>query len=291
MGSVGRIAMVGMAFSVVAACAVLEPSPERMARVLALVWQDQIKAGGEAYDRRDFGNAIDRFNKALAFAEQRKRYTGPPEADLMIAISLKNLGAAHSEQCKYADAEPYYKRALAIRESVLDSDHPNVADILNDLATDYRWQGRQDEALPLYERAIRIYEKAGQEPKLVMALNNLGHVYEAQGRFLDAESVFRNALNTIEKAIGPNPKRDHPSLPGLISTLRGYASSVRKAGRISEADELENRVVYLGRQMNEYTASLRKSGRAVEAEMVEAQVQRIMGGALGATAPCSPANR
>ena len=74
--------------------------------------------------------------------------------------SLNNLAALYADQGRYADAEPLYKRALAIREKALGPDHPDVATSLNNLAELYRDQGRYADAEPLYKRALAIYEKA-----------------------------------------------------------------------------------------------------------------------------------
>ena len=41
--------------------------------------------------------------------------------------SLNNLAALYQAQGRYAEAEPLYKRALAIDEKALGPDHPDVA--------------------------------------------------------------------------------------------------------------------------------------------------------------------
>ena len=51
-------------------------------------------------------------------------------------------------QGKYAEAEPLFKRALAIREKALGKDHPDVATSLNNLALLYDSQGKYAEAEP-----------------------------------------------------------------------------------------------------------------------------------------------
>jgi tetratricopeptide (TPR) repeat protein len=58
------------------------------------------------------------------------------------------------DQGRYGDAEPLYKRSLAIREKALGRDHPDVASSLNNLAALYRNQGRYADALPLVQRVI-----------------------------------------------------------------------------------------------------------------------------------------
>ena len=51
-----------------------------------------------------------------------------------VATSLNNLAVLYSAQGKYAEAEPLYKRSLAIHEKALGPDHPDVAISLNNLA-------------------------------------------------------------------------------------------------------------------------------------------------------------
>ncbi len=74
-----------------------------------------------------------------------------------VAQSLNNLAALHENQGRYAEAEPLYKRALAIQEETLGPDHPHVAILLSNLAVLYRNQGRYAEAIKAIRRASTIY--------------------------------------------------------------------------------------------------------------------------------------
>ena len=65
---------------------------------------------------------------------------------------------------RYAEAEPLYRRSLAIREKQLGPDHPDVATSLNNLADLYRSMGRYAEAEPLYRRSLAIREKRSSGP-------------------------------------------------------------------------------------------------------------------------------
>jgi Tetratricopeptide repeat len=55
-----------------------------------------------------------------------------------VATSLDNLAGLYDIQGRYAEAEPLYLRALAIREAVLGMQHPTVATSLNNLAGLYK---------------------------------------------------------------------------------------------------------------------------------------------------------
>ncbi len=74
--------------------------------------------------------------------------------------SLNNLAELYRAQGRYAEAEPLYRRALAIVEKALGPEHPHVAANLNNLAGLYQAQGHYAEAEPLYQRSLAIYEKA-----------------------------------------------------------------------------------------------------------------------------------
>ena len=55
-------------------------------------------------------------------------------SDVILAATLNNQAELYKEQGRYADAEPLYKRLMAINEKALGPDHPSVALALNDLA-------------------------------------------------------------------------------------------------------------------------------------------------------------
>ena len=73
-----------------------------------------------------------------------------------MATSLNNLAELYRDQGQYAQAEPLYKRSLAIREKALGPDHPDVATSLNNLAVLYNAQGQYAQAEPLYKRSLAI---------------------------------------------------------------------------------------------------------------------------------------
>jgi tetratricopeptide (TPR) repeat protein len=76
-----------------------------------------------------------------------------------VAASLNNLALLYCDQGRYAEAEPLYGQALAIRQQQLGADHPDVAASLNNLAALYRDQGRYADAEPLYLQAVAICDQ------------------------------------------------------------------------------------------------------------------------------------
>ena len=93
--------------------------------------------------------------------------------------------ALRRTQARYAEAEPLYKRSLAIHENVLGPNHPEVAMSLNNLALLYTHQGRYADAEPLYKRSLSINEEllGADHPNVGMVLNNLAWLCIYQRRY------------------------------------------------------------------------------------------------------------
>ena len=77
--------------------------------------------------------------------------------------SLTNLALVYRAQRRYAEAEPLYKRSLAIIEKALGPEHRYVAWSLENYAVLLRATGRSDEAERMEARAKAIHAKRAKE--------------------------------------------------------------------------------------------------------------------------------
>lgn len=109
-------------------------------------WEIANQAGLDALRAGRHAEAEKQFDLAVKEAE------GFGAADPRLATCLNNLASLYDTQGKYAQAEPLYTRALAIREKALGADHVDVAVTLNNLADLYRLQGKFAAAEPLFKR-------------------------------------------------------------------------------------------------------------------------------------------
>ena len=140
-------------------------------------------------------------------------------------------------QGRYAEAEPLYKRALAIREKALGPDHPDVATSLNNLAVLYRDPGplRRGRAA-LQARPGDPREGARTRPprRRPPASTTWRCCTESQGRYAEAEPLYKRALAIREKALGPTT----PTSPTASTT---WPALYRAQGRYAEAEPLYKR--------------------------------------------------
>ena len=108
--------------------------------------RSQREHGGQEGGREEARGQADAFRTRLA---QRRRQS----------LSLNNLAELYRAQGRYTDAEPLYKRSLAIWEMALGPEHPDVATSLENYAALLRQTKRADEAERMEARAKAIRAK------------------------------------------------------------------------------------------------------------------------------------
>ena len=95
-------------------------------------------------------------NPLVPHAEIVARHGDKHEIAEPTATLMNQLGQYHRARAQYRSAETLMRRSLAIVESSLGPDHPNVAIRLNNLAGLLRATNRLSEAEPLYRRGLVI---------------------------------------------------------------------------------------------------------------------------------------
>ena len=121
------------------------------------------------------------------------------------AVHLFNKAAsflvAHG---RYSQAEPLLLRVLAIRQHILEANHPDIASALNDLGALYLNQRKFKDAEPLLQRALAIRQRVpGEEyPDVAETFYNLANLYRARGEYAEAEPFYLQARHIREATSG-----------------------------------------------------------------------------------------
>ncbi|EDX78103.1 Tetratricopeptide repeat family [Coleofasciculus chthonoplastes PCC 7420] len=94
-------------------------------------------------------------------------------------------------------------------------------------------QGKYNEAIPLAERMLRLYQSVYGEDHLdiTYSLNYLGILYRNQGRYTEAEPLYRQALEMKKRLLG----EEHPH---VATSLNNLAYLYESQGRYTEAEPL-----------------------------------------------------
>jgi tetratricopeptide (TPR) repeat protein len=182
-----------------------------------------------------FAEAVDLLNrvghylfKRGAYVEAQLRYEqalellAGEEEQLLTAQVLSKLGVLHIILSNYPQAESYLRRALNIRESMLEPTHPELAQNLNDLAGVYHNQKRLAEAEPLYQQALAIQEQSleADDPVMIHTLNNLALLKYSQKEYAASEELNRRALAARESRLGAEHVDTGQSLLNLAYVYR-----------------------------------------------------------------------
>lgn len=123
-------------------------------------------------------------------------------------FTLSHKNAPLATQGKYAEAEPLYKRSHAIREKALGSEHPDVAESLNNQARLlYRQVWNSAVVLMFPRSAFR-----GRVHILSLLVENLQNAFIAQGKYDEAEPLYERTQRIFEKFLG----EDHPNVAKLL---------------------------------------------------------------------------
>lgn len=230
--------------------------------------------------------------RLLPHALLRLHQTDAAEESITLASLAHKVGQYLRERGQYAEAEPFFHRAVHIREQVLGAEHPDVATSLNYLGGLYWEQGRFAEAEPLYHRALHIREQAlaSDHPDVATSLNNLAILYGEQGKYPEAEALYQRALSIREQVLGP----DHPS---VAFPLCNVATLYQEQGKYEQAEPLYERALrileqalgsdhpYVAQPLNGLAGCYTVCGKGEQAESFYQRAIRIQEQTLGPDHP------
>lgn len=155
---------------------------------------------------------------------------------------LNNLGILYGLRREYEPARSLLHRALAIKQSMLGTEHLDVGIAWFNLGNGLLGDNRLDEAREAFERARSIFMATvgHTHPHVAFVETGLGHMRRSEGRLAQAAVHFRRALEISERALGPEDLRVAKSLEylGVVEAMDGQlekaAGHLRRALKIYE---------------------------------------------------------
>src|SRR5262249_30660745 len=106
----------------------------------------------------------------------------------------------------YPAAREYYTRALAIREATVGPDHPDTAQLLNNLANVYHATGDTPRSLEMHFRALNIWDSRGgpYARGTLVSVGNIARTYASDGDVVNAIAFQRRADAILEAQLALN---------------------------------------------------------------------------------------
>lgn len=164
---------------------------------------------------RRYAEAGDLLKEALAIFERTEELAN-------IAVTLYSLGMIHSEQGNPSAAEAVLRRALALTESTVGPEVPQMASFLTALAK-ARWaQGDSNEAEKLNLRALEIAER-----KLGTGHLTVAAILSDRAGILGSLNRKREAGKLRARAKAIAEAHAHDNATGLTVDVRTLAPQAR----------------------------------------------------------------
>ncbi len=144
---------------------------------------------------------VDRiYSDAVKAAEIRN------QEDEKFAALLSDYAQFLQKYARYPKAIIVYLRQIALSEQLYGKDHPSTATSYNGIGLVYFEQGKINNALEFFQKALNIREKVlGSEHKdTATSYNNIGWIYDEQRDYDKALEFYYKALDIREKVLGSN---------------------------------------------------------------------------------------
>jgi serine/threonine protein kinase/tetratricopeptide (TPR) repeat protein len=171
--------------------------------------------------------ALEILNKGAKEIEQ-----GLKEQPSIRARLMDTIGTVYMKLGLYTDADALLRRALELREELLDANDPQVAESLASLSLLLEQRGDFKEAEQIAARALDIRERTlpPDHPDIASSLHGLALIYYRQVKLKEAEHLYKRSLEIREKVFGYN----HPE---VAESLNDLGVLYYTQGRYEEAEK------------------------------------------------------
>ena len=163
------------------------------------------------------------YEQAIYFLERAQhlyRAFNPTDPSSLLTTT-HYLGLSYRQIGNLTDGERQLKDALAMADAIRSAD--GKARVEHDLANVLVQQGRKDEAIRLYEAALRTGGGNGIKTK-----GNLALLYAERGRFAEAERLLREQMQLLQNE-SPRNEQD------IVETRANMIAVLGLSGKVNEA--------------------------------------------------------
>jgi len=229
-----------------------------------------MEAGGEDYKEKRFAEAERNYQEAVKLGEELR----PHEGRLVLALGY--LGSLYALRKDYPDAQAAYERSLKSAEEVYGPGAPQVGQVLEALTRLNLEQGDKGRAEVYAQQNLTIAEKnAGTNSfSYSIALMALGYVYFTQKEYAKAEPYMAKAVEIQQQLSGPQAMIIVSSKQMLCTIYDGMGQAAKAATCASELTPVMEQAYgenskALVPLLTLQAKALRELGRVTEADQVD----------------------
>jgi tetratricopeptide (TPR) repeat protein/nucleoside phosphorylase len=163
-------------------------------------------------------------------------FTGEDLRRWLITSLFNNAGYGLFALGDYPQALEWFGKALAVREEVLGTEHPDTATTYNNIGGVYHDQSSYAEALEWYGKALAVFEAVlgTEHPDTATTYNNIGGVYLDQSDYAEALEWFGKALAVRDEVLGtghPDTATTYNNIAAVYHAQGDYAEALEWYGK------------------------------------------------------------
>lgn len=121
-----------------------------------------------------------------------------------VALALKGMGMLSLNTNETEDAAKYYRKAVDLEAGLSDVDEDTRTQTLLSLASSYLALNRDNEARPLFLKALSISRSSNNKLNQIITLDHLGTMYRYEGNLNDANKMSKEAMDLALAQFGTN---------------------------------------------------------------------------------------
>lgn len=223
-------------------CAVLLALTSIVHAADAQQWKTYCDDAKKAANERRYPESDQLMSMALGIAESFG------EADPRLVETLFLAAELQRARKKFAEAEPHLRRALAVREAKLGTNHMSVAECVYHLGGNMTEQRKFAEAEALLKRAeyIAKWKTSSYSPVVGTCQAALARSYALAGRYDEADKLYTAALKVLGTVSsktqfkGPDMLEERLFVPDYRRVMQirmEQAQTLHSAKKYKEAEE------------------------------------------------------
>ena len=191
-----------------------------------------------------------------------------------------NLALLYQMSGDFVQAEATFLSIKKVFESKMQTNAPEYASLLNQLAQLYIQMNKPEQTEPLLQKAAAIYKKKFTEenPSFAKVQNDLGNFYRMQGRYPEAETALVKAIAIRKTSLGEN----HPD---YVKSVDNLAVLYWKKGDLSKAYTYFNEAMTKSLDfINQYFPPMSEAEKSKYWDVLQPRFQRFYSYAMEASA-------
>ncbi|MEB3218850.1 MAG: CHAT domain-containing protein [Nostocales cyanobacterium 94392] len=195
------------------------------------------QAGKQNYQNQQFTEAILKWQQARKILISRNDTINE-------AMVLGNLAQAYQKLGKFTEAHKVIAKSIEILSSYQQNNQSLLADMLNIQGSLLLSEGKTEDALLVWERAVKIYKKAGNQTGLTRCLLNQTQAYSRLGMHHRALNILKEVNQTLVL---------QPDSPLKIVSLLAMGDTLRLTGNLHDSKKTLQQSLAIAQKLNSDT--------------------------------------